>query len=77
MMRYGYNMMYWGGFFWFILIVLIIVLTIVTYKVISGGKTNHNRTFNDNAIEILKQRFAKGEIDEEQYKRMRDTIESK
>ena len=47
------------------------------YKITTSGKRNSNITINDNSIEILKQRYARGEIDEEQYRKMRDTIESK
>jgi len=77
MMGYGYNMMAWGGLFWLILLVLIIVLAISIYRITTSGKGNVNRTINDDSIEILKKRYAGGEIDEEQYKKMRDVIENR
>ncbi|MCM0647279.1 SHOCT domain-containing protein [Clostridium swellfunianum] len=70
-------MMAWGGLFWFLLLTIIVIISIAVYKITTSGRNNQNRTINDNSIEILKQRFARGEIDENQYKRMRDTIESK
>jgi putative membrane protein len=77
MMKYGYYMMPWGSLFWFISLILIIVIGIAVYKITTSGRNNQNRTINGSSVEILKQRFARGEIDEEQYKKMRDTIESK
>jgi len=73
----GYDMMSWGGLFWLIPLVLIIIIAIAAYKITTSGKGNSNITINDNSIEILKQRYARGEIDEEQYRKMRDTIESR
>ncbi|MEA5009042.1 SHOCT domain-containing protein [Clostridium tyrobutyricum] len=75
--RYSYDMMSWGGLFWLIPLIIIIVIAIAIYKITTSGRNNQNRTINDNSVEILKQRFARGEIDEEQYKKMKDTIESK
>lgn len=77
MMGYGYGMMPWGGLFWLILLILIVVLAIFIYKTTTSGRGNANRTINDESIEILKQRYARGEIDEEQYRKMRDVIENK
>lgn len=77
MMGYGYNMMAWGGLFWLLLLILIVVLAIFIYRITTSGKGNANRTINDDSIEILKKRYASGEIDEEQYRKMRDVIESR
>lgn len=75
--RYGYDMMSWGGVFWFIPLVLIIAIAVAAYKITTSGRRNTNTTINSNTIDLLKERYARGEIDEEQYKRMRDTIENK
>lgn len=75
MMRYGYGMMAWGSLFWLILIAVMIVIGIYVYRLTTSGKGNENTTINDNAVEILNKRYARGEIDEDQYKRMRDSIE--
>ncbi|MBV7275859.1 SHOCT domain-containing protein [Clostridium sp. PL3] len=58
-------------------LVLIIVIAIAAYKITTSGRRNTNTTINNNAIDLLKERYARGEIDEEQYKRMRDTIENR
>lgn len=75
--RYGYDMMSWGGVFWLIPLILIIVIAVASYKITTSGRRNTNTTINNNAIDLLKERYARGEIDEVQYKRMRDNIENK
>ncbi|MFL0266666.1 SHOCT domain-containing protein [Candidatus Clostridium radicumherbarum] len=72
---YGYNMMPWVGFFCLMALVLIIIIAIVVYKITLGRRDNAKNYINNNAIEILKQRYAKGEIDEEEYRKIRDAIE--
>ncbi|MDP4091169.1 MAG: SHOCT domain-containing protein [Bacillota bacterium] len=74
MRRYGYGMMPWGGLLCF-LVVALLVVAVVIYKVIKEGRNNNRSASNGNALEILKERYARGEIDEEQYTRMRDRIE--
>lgn len=72
---YGYNMI-WGGSFGLISMLLLIVIAFVIYKYAAQGRLIRNIN-NDDALEILKQRYARGEIDEEQYNRMQDSISRK
>ena len=60
-----------GGFMWlfWILIILAIVLLI---RGVSGGQSTENR---ETPLEILKKRYARGEIDEEEYKNRRKELE--
>lgn len=73
---YGYNMMQGGGF-WFICLIVIIVVVYVIYKLTRSGRNEPRNYNNDDSLEIIKQRYAKGEIDEEQYKKIRDTLMNK
>ena len=72
MMNNGYYDMSWGwgfpfmGIIFFILFVLLIVYLIRTIS--SGG--DNSTASSDSAIEILKQRYARGEIDEKTYDEM-------
>jgi putative membrane protein len=65
-MMYGNGMFEWGGILGLILIVVVAYFLV---KYFNEHKNNSN-TFrkNDNAIDILKERYAKGEIDEEEYR---------
>ena len=52
---------------WIIPITLIVIISIAVYMIANSKKRN-NKTASNSALEILSERFAKGEIDEEEYK---------
>lgn len=64
-----------GGFMWIFWIVLIVIL-FVAVKAMgntdSGGKTAQD----ESPMEILKKRYAQGEIDDEEFARRRKELES-
>lgn len=65
---YGYDGWHMGGmWFWWILIVLVIVA--VVWVAISYSRRGNNSP-RESPEQILKRRFAKGEIDREQYEQM-------
>lgn len=63
---YGYNMM--GGWFG-MMIIPIIFIGVVIYVIYNQGQKNNGKDigFKDNSIDILNERFARGEINEEEY----------
>jgi len=63
---YGYNMM--GGWFG-MMIIPIILIGVVIYVINNQGQKNNGKDigFKDNSIDILNERFAHGEINEEEY----------
>ena len=66
-----------GGFMWIIWILLILaVIWGVKAAVSSGGGASRPGDRQENALEILKARFARGEISAEEYKRMRHELEN-
>ena len=75
---YGFDMMSgWGGM-WFgpilMLLVTVAIVLLVVWLVRSaarGGTSYRNRT----AREVLDESYAKGEIDDDEYKRRRSAIE--
>lgn len=71
-------MVYGHGFslLWLIIIVAIIILVviaIVNYTKSSAGNTSVKK--NESPMEILKRRYAKGEISKSQFEEMRKDIE--
>ena len=72
-MHSGANM-FFGGFMWlfWLLIIVAIIVIIISALRSNSGKSNNNE---DSPLEILKRRYARGEIDEEEYTRQRKQIE--
>jgi putative membrane protein len=76
MMGYGYNMMgSWSG----MMIIPIILIVVVIFAVHNQGQ---NKNFNDtrardNGLDILNERFARGEIDEEEYTNKQNILKHK
>jgi len=72
----GWGGMWFGWFFWLVIIGLIIwgVSTIV------NNNRPHNRSDNlpphEDALQILKQRYARGEITREQFEQMKKDLQS-
>ena len=57
--------------FWIALIVVIVVIV----KAIPGNGSGSIAEHHDSPLEILKARYARGEIDEEEFKRRRKELE--
>jgi putative membrane protein len=71
MMHYGFG--YGGMFMW---IIFLIVIGFLIYFIIKAQKTKSQApTQNDTPLDILKRRYAKGEIAKEEYERMRKDLE--
>jgi putative membrane protein len=71
MMHYGYG--YGGMFMW---IILLIVIGLSIYFVVSAQKKNNQTpTQSESHLDILKRRYAKGEIAKEEYERMKKDLE--
>ncbi len=69
------GMWFGGGFMWIIWILLIVVVVYAVKASMGGGQT-HDR-IDESPLEILKKRYARGEIDEQEYERRRDELEGK
>jgi len=59
----------WMGLMFFIVFAIVIFLFISYLK-----KDNYRETKSNNALEILEERFAKGEISKEEFLNMKKTI---
>lgn len=70
MMNFG-----WGGIFMWI-VFLIIVVVIVYLLVQSNKPRSYDSSFIESPIDILKKRYAKGEITKEEFEKMRKDLKS-
>lgn len=74
MMNDGGSMWFGGGFMWIFWIVLIVVIVWVIKVAADSGTKNNNRS-DESPLGILKKRYARGEIDEQEYERRRKELE--
>lgn len=66
----------WGGLIMMIFWVVILVVLFVFFFRWLGGERHERVERTDRALEILKERFARGEITEEEYERMKRKIQN-
>jgi putative membrane protein len=65
----------WGYGGWFMMtfwVVLIVTFVFLLVKGITQQRTHHAK--EDSALEILKKRYARGEIDKEEYEQIKNDI---
>lgn len=71
---HGFNGMSWGmGLGWIIGILLLLVLVWIFTRMIPANE-GPSRGGNKSALELLKERYARGEINEQEYERIRRSI---
>ena len=69
MMNFGYG----GGMF--MMFIFAIVIGLIIYFVITNTKSNRSvRESNETSLDIVKERFAKGEITEEEFEKMKKAL---
>lgn len=70
---YGHGGWMWGmGLFW--ILVLALVIAAVVWLVRSSSGVGRPSSRDTSAEEILRQRYARGEIDEDEYRRRLDEM---
>jgi putative membrane protein len=70
MMHYGFG--HGGMFMW---IIFLIVVGLLIYFIVQAQKTKgQTSTLNESPLDILKKRYAKGEIAKEEYERMKKDL---
>jgi len=70
MMSYGYG----GGFMW---IIVLVILGVVIYFLFQVSKSkDSDGSIIETPLDVLKKRYAKGEIDKEEFDRKKKDLES-
>lgn len=70
----GNGMAFGGGFMWVFWILLVVVIVVVA-KALSGGSASPGSAAPEDPLEILRKRYARGEIDEAEFERRRHELE--
>ncbi|WP_428625173.1 SHOCT domain-containing protein [Sedimenticola sp.] len=73
MMGNGYGMGF-GGIFMWLFWILVIVGVVWLIKTIVGGDSYQDKS-GQSALEILKNRYARGEIDQQEFEQKRKDLE--
>ncbi len=64
-----------GGIMWLFWILLIVLLVWIIKAAAGSGGHDDNRPRTETPLEILKKRYARGEIDEEEFERRKRELE--
>jgi len=74
-MMIGESGMFFGGYMWLFWLLVIAAIVVVIMSAINTKSAGGSKV-EDSPLEILKRRYARGEIDEEEFTRRRKQIES-
>ena len=66
------GMFFGGGFMWILWLILIVI---IVYVVKDFLPNDSKKSSEDDAMEILRQRFARGEIDEQEFEQRKKELE--
>ncbi|MFP4035466.1 MAG: SHOCT domain-containing protein [Desulfovermiculus sp.] len=69
------HMMPFGGFFFWILIILAVIILIVVLSKIRSSETAGYSPGRETPLDILKKRYARGELTKEEFDRMKQDLE--
>jgi putative membrane protein len=70
--------MFFGGVFMWIFWLILLVLVVFAIRAVAGSAgagSGTSQSTDESPLEILKKRYARGEIDEEEFKRRRRELE--
>lgn len=76
----GWHMMDWGHGFWgfggaFMWLIFLVLIGFVVYFVVRGEKWMKHGGSDETALDILKKRYAKGEITKQEYEKIKKDLE--
>ncbi|WP_010665181.1 SHOCT domain-containing protein [Marinilabilia salmonicolor] len=67
----------WGmGFGWIIGIVILLLILWLAFRTFRPGETNQTSSIQKSPLDILKERFAKGEIDKEEFEQRKKDLKN-
>ena len=73
-MMEGFGMHGWWGMGWWWIVGFMILILVVIWIMIANQRNRAGHRENRSALDILKDRYARGEIDREQYEEMKKDL---
>jgi putative membrane protein len=70
----GWGGMWFGWFFWLIIIVVIVWVVITLSKNVQKSRETQDSSQTESPLDILKKRYARGEISKEEFEQMKKDI---
>ena len=72
--EHGWGMGFGTGLWWIVGIILIVIIVWVVIKMTSQTNHSNNQQGNKSALDILKERYARGEIDKKEFEERRKDL---
>lgn len=76
MMNFGNSSSVWFIVYSIVRLLIIVAVVIILARMFMKNPSNHNNSNSNRAVEILKERYASGEISEEEYKNKLNKLKS-
>ncbi len=72
--EHGWGMGYGMGWWWIIGIIIMVIIVWMVVKAINQTNYSNTRLGNKSALDILKERYARGEIDEQEFEERKNNL---
>jgi putative membrane protein len=72
----GYGMGWFGGIFMFLFWLVVIVAIVLAIRYLTTGKVSPSERAQSDPLKILQERYARGEIDTEEYEERKKALQS-
>ena len=73
--EHGWGMGFGMGWWWMIGVICIVIIVWIVVKIINQTNSSNTRLGNKSALDILKERYAQGEINKQEFEERKKDLE--